>query len=261
VLQNTHTLGFIAIWHGLALIWKDGELRKLAVWPLVISAISYVLSVWAAISAHGQVLSWIANPNSESVWGALWYSTAWVLAALILLVLTVAVSFFLVTALSGPFQSRISAVLLIRAGIPVPEDFGLSGLAKEASRTVLTEIAKFICFLPFVLLSVISGFIPILLPVTLIIGAWLLAYRFVDVPLDVLRISVLNRLRFSLRHTVSFLTFGASLMLVWLIPLAGILLPPAAAAGATWLLLETGLIREFTQIEPVKSPAEKTAPE
>lgn len=252
-------LGILATLRGVVMILADREIRSLAMWPLLISAVSYVLAVWAAIKSHSYFLGWLVG-TPVGFWMNAWFYIAWVLVALALLMLTMVVSFVVISVISGPFQSQISATLLRRAGYTVSEEGGIKGIAKEATRSIRTEVLKFLWFLPFALVCTVAGFIPILLPVALILGSWLLAYRFIDVPLDVLRVSVRERFNFAVRHTPTLLGFGASLTALWAIPFAGILLAPGAAAGATWLMIETKMINDFAQIAAGSKPAVNGVP-
>ena len=88
----------------------------------------------------------------------------------------------------------------------------------------------------------IIGFIPFLTPFAICLGAWLLAYQFVDVVLDVMKQGVRHRLKFSLKHWILLLQFGLIVTLLCLVPFVAILIPPVAVAGASTLLARAQLI-------------------
>jgi uncharacterized protein involved in cysteine biosynthesis len=103
-------------------------------------------------------------------------------------------------------------------------------------------------------LIVIVGFIPILAPLALILGAWLLAYQFIDVVLDVFRISLSKRIKFALQNWLPVTLFGTTLIIVCSIPFVAILIPPVAVAGSAWLIGETAWGKSQLKIWAGQSP-------
>jgi uncharacterized protein involved in cysteine biosynthesis len=231
-----------ALFHGLRFCFTVSTVRSLALWPWFLGLVTYVASVVTAYYCHSLILqSMIEAP--QGFWGSALYSAAWVLVAFFLLVGTLIVSVVVVLILTSVFQTAIAARVLLHLGRQVPEETpGLKGIVKEAARSVAVESLKLLWLLPLFLLLFLVGLIPIFTPFAIILAAWLLAFQFVDITLDIYRISSGGRFRFCLRHALPLTCFGLTLTVFWAIPLLGWVLPPAASAAAAWLLSETNLL-------------------
>ena len=136
----------------------------------------------------------------------------------------------------------VAALQLFGHDAPQEQPSGAAGLAKEAVRTISVEMLKLVWLVPLFIVLLIAGLIPFLAPLALLLGSWLLAYQFVDLILDIYKLTAWQRMRFALNHFLLLSCFGLVLMLIWALPLAGVLLVPAAHAGAVWLLNESGLL-------------------
>lgn len=242
-----------ALLQGFRICFSHKEIFRLCLWPWTLGAICSLLSVLVAIPAHANLLQWLVG-EPTGLWTQLLYYIAWLLVALSLLLCSMLLSLLIVFAMSAAFQTAIATHVLKLQGVAVAsEPSNAAALFKETVRNITSELLKLLWILPLGICVLILGFIPILLPLALVIGAWLLAYQFVDVPLDVLKMSVSKRLGFALRHSLQLVLFGFTLGVFWAVPLLGLLLPPVAVAGATWLLAENKLIeRNQSELEGVK---------
>ncbi len=236
---------FFAILKGLQLCLSKPAVRRLAVVPWIIGALCYVASIVGAYHAHPLLLEWAVG-DPEGFWRTLLFWLAYISFAVILLLVTLIVTMTLVMVCTSVFQTAIVQRVLAELGHPFPEEeSGVKGLVKETSRTIVVEIAKLLWLLPLMCIVLVIGFVPLLTPFALILGAWLLAYQFIDIVLDVYRIRAGGRFRFAKQHSFLLVVFGLSLSICWAVPFLGILLPPAAVAGATWLLSESALVPEI----------------
>ncbi|MCB0359777.1 MAG: EI24 domain-containing protein, partial [Bdellovibrionales bacterium] len=181
-------------------------------------------------------------PEPSGFWQQTLYVLAWIAGALFLLMISMILSLIFVLIFSGINQSAIAERILADRGLLVVAHGGaVKDVVKEASRSVCTEIVKLLWLLPLGLLCVVIGLVPILSPFALLLAAWLLAYEFVDIALDVLRLSVRARLRFALQKAPLLIAFGLTLSVCWAVPFLGIALAPVAAAAAAWLIAEVGI--------------------
>ncbi len=238
---------FFAIYKGLQICFSKPKVRRLAMIPWLLGAVCYFASIYGAYYAHPILLDWAVG-SPDGIWKTILFWLAFVFFGLVLLVATLLVTMTLVIVFTSVFQTGIVQQVLLDLGRPLPEEeAGVKGIVKETGRTVVVEMAKLIWLLPLMIIVLIVGFIPLLTPFALILGAWLLAYQFVDIVLDVYRVTSRERFRFAKKHAVSLIAFGLSLSACWAIPFFGILLPPAAVAGAAWLLSESGLLAEFEE--------------
>ncbi len=243
MLKN-HRNAIVAPLVGILLCFKNKDIRRLALWPWFVGTLSYITTVTTAYYSFPIIYEYFDIDRSGHFislanWGI------WALTAFSLLLTTLVVSLVLVLVLSGFFQTSIAIKVLELNGVEVPPE---SGLASEATRTVFNELLKLLWILPLGLLIFIFGLIPILTPVALTLGAWILSYQFVDIVLDSLKISARKRLSFSIKHFLKLTIFGFILAICWAIPFLGVILMPCATAAAAWLLTKNDLLKDLTGV-------------
>jgi CysZ protein len=233
----------IAVIHGLKSCLLDSQLRSLAIKPWLIGMVCYLGSAVASYFLHGYLLDRIVG-TPDGFWSYLSYLGIWLAIAAMLLVFTLLVSIALIMIFAGVFQTAIARKVLTDHGITVPpEDSGIKGTVKETTRTVITETLKLLWLGPLLIFAALIGIIPFLAPVAIVMASWLLAYQFIDIALDVLRWSALKRAGFSIKNSLLLVCFGLTLTLLWAIPFVGFLIPPAAVAGASWLLAKADVLK------------------
>lgn len=248
---------FVAIGAGLQLCFTKPAIRRLATVPWGIGTVCYLASAYAAIKTHPILLDWAVG-TPDGIWKTLLYFGAYVLFALLLLIGTMLISISIVLIATSVLQSEIAKRVLLEQGVSLPTDGeGVRAILKDTGRTALVETGKLLWLLPLIVCTMILGLIPIFTPFALILGAWLLAFQFVDIILDLYRLSAWERFRFSLRHGALLVCFGFSLSLCWAVPFLGIFLPPAAVAAAAWLFSSTELIQRLESSLGVEKPPTK----
>jgi len=235
-----------ALVQGAKLCLLRADIRKLAVWPWLIGLFTYFSSLYGVYAIHGRVMSWAAHSPS-GIFEHLKYGFVWLGVTGLLLFSAVALSFCLVLIFTSAFQTSIAKASLTAHNVELPPSE--LGLLEEASRTILVESRKLILLLPSMILVFVAGFIPLLAPFAIILGAWLLAFQFVDIVLDIFRLSARDRLAFARGNFISLVCFGLVLGILWAIPFVGIFLAPAATAGAAWFLSEPEFLKEIRTLE------------
>jgi CysZ protein len=239
---------FSAIIHGLRFCFFEPAVRSLAVWPWLVGVFASIASLTAAYYAHDPLLRhFISAPDGWWTW--ILYILAWLLTALLLLLASMILSMSAVFVFAGIFQTAIATAVLSRLQVlpAANEENGVTALLRETRRTVRAELGKLLWILPLTLLLLVAGLIPPLTPFALLLGAWLLAYQFVDTVLDIFQLPAAERLRFAKRNASSLICFGLSLSVLWAVPFVGLLLAPAASAGAAWLVAEPGLLKQIRE--------------
>jgi len=229
------TRPFLALFQGIRLCLFNASVRRHAKWPWLVGVFSYLGTLYGAYRLHGPLVHhFVAEPTGW--WRTIVFALAWILAAALLFVASFIVSICLVMVFTSAFQAAIAqAALRAHAGdIELPE----SSMLAETTRTILVESVKLLWLVPLVILVFFVGLIPPLAPLALVLGAWLLAYQFVDIVLDLFHLSARERLRFGRTYSRSLIFFGLALTLCWAVPFLGVFLAPAATAGAAWLLAE-----------------------
>ena len=240
---------FIAVFQGFGFCLSKQQIRRLALWPWAIGALVYVAVAVGAVYSHSPLLGMLVSEPTGFISHVL-YWLAWLLVSGLLLVGTLLLTVIIVMIFTGVFQTAIATETLKTIGAAVPEDeSGVKATLKETGRTILTESAKLIWLVPLICLTFVIGLIPLMTPIALVMGAWLLAYQFVDVVLDVYRIKTRARISFGMRHGVLLVSFGLGLAACAIIPFVGLLIPPVATSGAAWFIHESGLL-EATQENP-----------
>lgn len=225
-----------ALFKGLSLCMRDATIRKLAITPWLIGAFCYIASLVAAYYAHQPLLKRLVDdPNSW--WEYIVYAGAWSVVSLGLLICTLIISIALTLILAGPFHSLIAEKVILAQSTLIDAKSLESSLVSEATRTVLTETAKLLWMTPIFIFVLLIGFIPILTPIAILLGAWLLAFQFLDIPLDVLKQPARKRIGFCFSHFFTCVVFGLTLTIFWAIPFLGIFLSPAATVGASLIAI------------------------
>lgn len=245
---------FTAIPRAFFIILDSKEILRLALWPWLIGLVSYVATALGAIYLYTPILYEIMH-TPQSWWQSVLYFVVQIALALFLFISSVIISITFVLILTSVFQTAISEKILDKLGAEVPEqESGVKALAKESLRTILVESFKLIWLVPIMVLLFIIGFIPLLTPFAIVAASWLLAFQFIDVVLDIYRISAFKRFSFCIKHFPIVVSFGFSLTALWAIPLVGILIPPVAVAAASLVLFEQGLLETVSKRAAIKSP-------
>lgn len=225
-----------ALFKGLSICMRDTTIRKLAVTPWLIGACCYVASLTAAYYSHQPLLQKIVS-DPTTWWDHVLYAGAWSLVTIGLLIGTLIISIALTLIIAGPFHSLIAEKVILSQSTLIDPKSLENSIVSETTRTILTETAKLLWMTPIFVFLLIIGFIPLLTPIALILGAWLLAFQFIDIPLDVMKQPARKRIVFCISHFLSCVAFGLTLTLFWAIPFLGIFLSPAATVGASLIVI------------------------
>ncbi len=159
-----------------------------------------------------------------------------------LLIAALVITVGAVLVFASAFQTAIAAKVLKLLGREVPNELGI---VAEAGRSIKVEAIKLLWIGPLIAAAFLIGLIPWLLPFAAIAGSWLLGYQFVDISLDLYRLTNRQRIGFGRRHGWTIAAFGFGIGLIAAIPFAGFILPPIGAAAAAWLLHSTKLLDEL----------------
>lgn len=222
-------------------MWQPG-VRRFVVLPLLVNIVTVVgLFIWLWPAIQGMVGGWLGLLPDWLSWLAfLVWPVVWVLGVLLF---CFALS-ILANLIAAPFNGFLAANVERHLTGKLPES-GMS-LAREMLDGLLTELRKLLFMLgwaiPLALLSVLLFFIPglnALIPVLwMLFGAYMLALEYLDYPASNHGLSFTQKRRALARHRWPGLGFGATVTLVTAIPLANLLVMPAAVAGATALWVE-----------------------
>ena len=223
----------------------DSRYRRLALRPWLIGFVVYCGAAVGAVYAHAPILQrTAADPTTAVSW--IIYVAAWIGIAVGLLVSTMIISVAIILVFSSLFQTDLAKLALTDLEVPYPADeSSLHGTVKEAARTVIVETTKLLWLIPLGIIVFITGLFPILLPLTLFFVSWLLAYQFVDIVVDVIKVPPFRRLRYSIGNSLTLLWFGLVLAGLWAVPFLGFLLPPIAVVAAANYFNKVGLLERI----------------
>jgi CysZ protein len=230
--------GLIAPWRGLGWIASTPSVWGLAIVPalvlLVVSGVAASLGVWGVEA--------LAVPHLLKAVSWVW--VAWLLRVVLWLV-AVVVGLFVGLALAQPLSGPALEALARKQGLalgaaPMPEGPFFPSMLRSL-RVTLFGLAV---TLPLIaLLTVIGVIFPVAtivtVPLKLLVSACMLAWDVFDYPLSVRAAGVRARLAWFSANFGAALGFGASLAIIGLIPLAGLLFLPAGVAGATRVVVES----------------------
>ncbi len=222
--------GAISVVRGVGRTLSDPPLRRLAMVPLLITAVLYVAAIVALFVWGADLLDWAWPKPSEGWLKWLW----WVVLPLGILLIVVVVALLFGTvaeAVGGPFYDKMAIRVLEGEGIPTKDPGLLRGTIPDLLRSLL-----------FVALAVgfgVLSFIPVIGIGFAAIGtaiAWVgLAAAAVNPALLVTGHGVVGRLRFFLRSFWALAGMGVAIGVALLVPLAGLIAIPGSVVGAAAL--------------------------
>lgn len=239
---KTNQSGFHYLTEGFKLIFKPG-IKRYVIIPLLINTILFIAFFFFAKHFFSQFEQWVMHylPAWLSWLGAV----LWVLFFIgyILIFIYTFVTFS--NLVSAPFNSFLAEkVEFYLTGKTLAERTWLETV-KDVPRVIGRQLNILGYYLPRAFILVICFFVPVLQVVAtafwFLFNAWFMTLQYVDYPTDNHRIPIRAvRDKLSDNRSVSF-SFGASVLLISMVPILNFLVAPAAVAGATklWLDLES----------------------
>lgn len=220
-------LGFGAVVAGTKRVLTDRGLRKLAIVPIIITLLVYLLLFGASIFYADDLLDLLWARPSEGwtvyVWYAAWAAS--LLAAMLVLFLLFAT---LVEAIGGPFYDKMVIHVLEEKGIPTREPGWIMGTVPDLFRALLLLGLTLVCS--------VLGIIPIIgLPFSIMgmLLVWFsLALGAINPVLLVTGHSLGSRFTFATRSFGTTMGIGATVALSLFVPLVGLISIPGAVVGA-----------------------------
>lgn len=222
---------------GLGLIWRPG-LRRFVIIPLLINTLLFCGAIWLGATYFDVWLNQLLPQWLDWLRWLLWPVFAAVIA------LVTFYSFTLIANLLGaPFNGLLSEAVerALQNNANINETTVWQSI-KQAPQDIGNEFIKLGYFLtravPLLILFLIPG-INLLAPILWFgFGAWLLALEYLDYPMANQGLRFKQQRPLLAQHRGVSFSFGASVMVMTLIPVLNFIAMPAAVAGATVLYLE-----------------------
>lgn len=224
---------FAALLAGIRYCLLEPSTRKFALIPWAVGLLSYAAIAYAAVLAHPYVVDLFIS-DSSGFWNSILYWLAWAGSALLLTAAVLVLSFVLVFVATSALLGNLAEAVLKLEGLEKPAR--KAGLVGEAKRAVALEARKLLVLLPLGASVFLMALIPPLVPFSIAIAAWTLAFESLDPTFELFTLPFAQRFSFAKENWMAMTLFGLSLTAVGLIPLAGVFLPPIAVAGGAWLM-------------------------
>lgn len=223
---------------GWRLIQQPG-LRRYALAPLAINLLVFATATALAIWQFNRVIAWSQSQLPQ------WLDwLAWLLwpVFIVAVVLIFAYTFTLLANLiAAPFNSVLAARVEARLSGTSPQG-PERGLVREAGVAVVNECRKLGYFavraLPLFVLMLIPGLGVLAAPLWLLLSAWFLGMEYLDYPMGNHGFSFPQVRAAARQAPLAVLGFGSLILLVTTLPLANLVVMPAAVAGATQLWVD-----------------------
>ncbi len=226
-------LGFFggawAVIRGAGDILADPKLRKLAIIPILLTAVLYLALVIGAGVYADDLLGKIWS-RPEGWLRFLWY--ALIPFVFVALLAPFVLLFSTITGMIGnSFYERMVVHVLSRHSIRIRESGFIEGMFSDVARSLLFTIAGSLCAL--------LALLPFIGIVFAMLGTLIACFNFgsaaVNPVLKATGAGFADRIAFLFRSFMLVLGIGTSVALMLLIPLAGLIAIPAAVVGATEL--------------------------
>jgi CysZ protein len=223
-------VGAYAVVWGLTRIAGDKKLRSLALVPLVLTAVLYLLAIIGLVVFGDDVLNLLwAQPDGGGML-VLWWISAILVIGVSLLVLVLLFS-VIAEAVGGPFYDKMAVRVLHAHGIETHEPGMIEGTVPDIFRSLL--------FIPPTVVFGLLGLIPVVGIVFVVLGtgvAWLgLASGAVNPALLVTENNLRSRLGWLREHFFTALGIGGVVAAALLMPFLGLVAIPASIVGASEL--------------------------
>lgn len=222
---------------GFQLLFHKG-VRRYVIIPLMINLLFFIALIAWGSSEFSHWVHWLdAKLPSWLQWLDWLFWLIFLLAAIVFVSYTFAL---LANLIGAPFNGFLSAkIQKIITGVS-PESH--ISLAKEIFRAIKRQIEFMLYYALWVVVAAMLFFIPVInviaTPVWLIMSAWVMGMQYLDYPMDNNGIDFKGMRHQMAKQRWDSLSFGATVMLVTLIPIVNFFVMPAAVIGGTLLYLE-----------------------
>lgn len=227
-----------SVFWGLSRILSDARLRRLALVPLLLTGVLYLVLVALILWQGPAVAEWIWNAfdlGRDTWWQTILYWLVVVTGMLGLVVLLVLLFTTLAEVVGGPFYDKMAIRVLETHGIRAREPGLIEGTVPDVIRSLLFVIPSALCWG--------LGFIPVIGIVFWVIGGafvWLgFASAAVNPALLVTGSGLGERLGYVFRYAFTMLGIGGVVAASMLVPLVGLLAIPSSIVGASELFART----------------------
>lgn len=222
----------------LKLIAGNARMRSLMLRPFLTGLALYIVAIAIGFYFFSSI-SAALTPD----WGgwllAIITPLVWLASILIVIIGSLLLVAVLTLSLLGILQTPLAEQVLTLNHIALPATPTTpSGLTKN----LIWESVKLVVAIGLTITAVIIGFIPILLPVSVVISAWIIGFESFDVALDAAGHRIRSRVRVIFSHPFLVLLSGLGGVILAIIPFAAVVMPSIAVISATNLIVKRSLL-------------------
>lgn len=238
-MNGNLNLGAGYFFRGLSMLGQPG-LRLFVIIPLLLNIVIFsaltMLSLDLIDGWVNAIIDWL--PDWQILDWLRWI--LWPLMLALLLVIFVYSFSIVANLIASPFNGLLAEKVEARLqGKPSNDDSNLWQALRDAPRAIRKELSKIGYYLPRAIglgllsLPLMFLFPPAVTAIWFIFGAWMMSLQYIDFPMDNHQHNLRTvRLAASSEQMTSF-GFGAITLLGTMIPLANLIVMPAAVCGAT----------------------------
>lgn len=228
------------LFRGLRLIVQPG-LRRYVALPLLINVLVFGGLLWLAVDQFGALVDYIMPALPEWLMWLAWL--LWLLFGLAAAVLVFFTFSVVANLIAAPFNDLLAEAVERRlSGQGPPGGGGIWQAVKGAPLAMFDELRKLGYFvkwaIPILILFVIPGVNLIAPIVWAVFTAWMLAIEYTDYPMGNHELPAVEQRRILSGRRWLSLGFGGMVMVGTMVPLANLVVMPAAVAGASALWVE-----------------------
>lgn len=238
-MNQSNTNGLQYLIEGFKLLTQPG-LKRFVIIPLSINIILFIGLFFIARHFFDVFEHWLLNylPSWLQWLNSLLWMTFFIGFVLIFIYTFVVIA----NLISAPFNSFLAEkVEAYLTGKKTAQRTFLENL-KDTPRILARQFSLIGYYIPRALILLIFFFIPVIQLVAAILwfsfNAWFMTLQYLDYPTDNHQIPLSNVHVWLWHHRLLSLSFGASVLVMTLIPFVNFFIVPAAVAGATKLWIE-----------------------
>ncbi|ROS05628.1 CysZ protein [Sinobacterium caligoides] len=239
MIKGNPIKGMYYFTQGFKLLNTPG-LRAYVAVPLAINILLFSSMIYWAYTQIGEISTWLVGYLPGWLAWVTWLMIPLFFIGIFFIIMYTFTA--IATIIASPFNGLLSEKLEQHLTGHVSADTGWKQMMATVPRTLKREMQKLGYQIPLLIVVALLAFIPFIgmlsSPLWLLLGAWMMAIQYIDIPFDN-HLQPFDSVKFSCRqHRFTSLGFGATATLLSLIPLVNLIVMPAAVCGATLFWVE-----------------------
>ena len=235
--------GFFAVFRGIAIIFSSKKMMTIAAAPVLLGVLALVCFAGYIIPHYMMIHHYFESfliqsfgVTSQNIFVEIGLQSLVFLLVLALILASVYVLFLLTKLLASPFYALLARQVLKNRGILKANDLSFLRWMVLSFRTTAVNLIEISVFTVIGGVLFVFSFVPIINVLAAFGFFLIMAYDSTDYSLDVLNLSLSERVKYFLSHITQFCGFALAISLVVLIPGLNLILFAASVAGGSDLV-------------------------